>query len=516
MINTIKKLLFEVKILQKEIIFFILEGIFLVIFIYLTFNNAISLGEMGNYFHNVNVALFTILIPLAIAVLSDYFRDKRNGTTINYSELDLIVIINSVFDVKLILVTVLLSYLPSFFWADSNFFIKNLLLIIWLVGVGILVKIILDFIIWIKNPYYHRFKFLEKIREDSEYILAWDSVWKAKENNKHNELKFFEIFSKNVNLLIDIDNPNLFFNGLLRTFTNQIKNREKDILLYWGKESPFEKILEWYYKAETLRDEKKQGFPFDYDIYPVLEYVEVQSLDRSYARYLKLIKKHLDRHSDDVQYVENFFSSFISILLLNLDKISSNLTFWRSYPEEWKIKSDNLKSGKIIPFVTLNEIIIWSENRISENVSTDDVTYDSELNKVFYYLFSETESISWANIWMFLFFPYTENKMRDIIETKRFFGGIGRMSVGWGEDAVEKRAEIQYENGLKENKKLLSFIYKIFPDVFPTLGYIKDYQGILFALEFEYKNDRRKLIRIKTFQTVLKDIEDFIKKLEKK
>lgn len=507
-------MLFEAKILQKEIIFFISEGIFLAIFTYLIFNNADSLSEIGNYFHNVNVALFTILIPLAIAVLSDYFKNKRNNEKISYAELDLIVIINSVFDVKLILITVLLSYLPSFFWSGSSFGVRNLLLIIWLVGVGILVRIILDFILWIKDPYYHRFKFLKKIRESDEYISAWASVWKAKENNKNNELKFFEIFSQNIDYLIKNNRTDTFFNGLLGVFSNQIKNREKDILLYWGKSSPLEKILEWYYEAINLDKKNTAGIPFDYEVYSILEYVEIQSLDKSYGRYLKLVESHINKHLDDVEYVENFFSSFLSILLSNLDKISSELMFWKSYPEEWKIKSDNLESGKIVPLITLREVIIWSENRISDNVSAG-ATYDSGLNKVFYNLFSETESISWANIWTFLFFPYTENKMQDIVETKRFFGGIGRISVGWGEGIVETKAEMQYKNGLEENKKLLKFVYRMISDVFPSIGYIKDYQGILFALESEYKDDRYKLVRIKEFQAVLKVIEDFVKELEK-
>ncbi|HBU11048.1 MAG: hypothetical protein US57_C0001G0034 [Candidatus Moranbacteria bacterium GW2011_GWC2_37_73] len=522
MIGKIRALLFEAKILQKEVIFFISEGIFLAIFTYLIFNNANSLSDMGNYFHNVNVALFTILIPLAIAVLSDYFRDKRNGTAVNYSELDLIVIINSVFDVKLILITVLLSYLPSFFWAGSGFFVKNLLLIIWLVGLGILVKIILDFIIWIKNPYYHRFRFLDKIRESNEYILAWDSVWKAKENSKHNELKFFEIFSKNVNILIKIDKPNIFFNEFLRTFTNQIQNREKDILLYWGKESPFEKILEWYYKAETLHDERRQGFPFDYDIYPILEYVEVQSFDRSYSRYLQLVKKHLDKHSDDIEYVENFFSSFLSILLLNLNRISSELTFWKSYPEEWKINSNNLESEKIVPIVALREIILWSERRIADGFldsqlgTANGLSYDSELNKVFYYLFSDTEPISWANIFSFLFYPDSDGRIEGLINTKRFFGGMGRFAMSWGGNSVESKAEAQYKNGLSENKKMLKFMHRMIPVVFPSKEDIKQDRGILLGYESEYMDDKNKLSRIKEYIFVLEVLEEFIDEANKK
>ena len=508
MLKKIKEILLKPTILQKEAIFFISEGIFLLLFAYFLFNDADSLSDIGNYFHNVNVALFTILIPLAIAVLADYFKDKRNGTKINYSELDLIVIINSVFNVKLILVTVFLSYLPSFFWAGSNFFAKNILLIFWLIGVGILVKIILDFIIWIKNPYYHRFRFLERIKDNDEYISAWVSVWGANEANKGNELKFFEIFSKNINYLINKNKTDIFFNNLIRTYTAQIENRDKDTLLYRG---PFENILEWYYAAETL---DKQDFPFDYEIYPVIEYVEIQSLDGRYGRYLQLLKKHLDSHLDNAEYVENFFVSFLSILLSNMDKISSELMFWKSYPDEWKIKSENLKSGSIIPFITLREFVIWAGDRISDDVSAG-TTYDSSLNKLLYNLFPNTESISWANLILFLFFPYTENKIEDIIKTKRFFGGMGRISVGWGVGTAEAKAEVQYKNGLEENKKLLKFVHRMIPVVFPTMGYIKDYQGILYALEAENKDDRAKLAKIKELQFVLGVIENFVKKLEK-
>lgn len=521
MISKIRALLFEAKILQKETIFFISEGIFLALFTYLIFSNANSLSEMGNYFHNINIALFTILIPLAIAVLSDYFRDKRNGNSkVNYSELDLIVIINSVFDVRLILITVLLSYFPSFFWTGSNFFVKDLLLIIWLIGVGILVKIILDFIIWIKDPFHHRFKFLRKIKENDEYISAWSSVWKAKENNRNNEVEFFEIFSKNINYLIRKNKTDQFFISLMSTFSNQLQNREKDILIYWNyDESPFSKILEWYYKSENPSD--RDILPFDYLLRPVLEQMEVYSFNGNYARYLELVKIHIEKHLDNAEYIENFFSIFLSILFENIDKISSEMMFWRAYPEEWKVKSLNLENKKLIPFITLKEIILWSERRVSDEfldnkLGTSNSTYDSKLNKVFYNLFPDTEPISWANIFTFLFFPYSHNKMEEIIKSRRAFGMFGRVTIAWGENSsASEKMEMQHILGVEENTKLLRFIYRIIPTVFPNYGTIKDYQGILFALESEYKDDRHKLIRVKEFQDVLRVIEDFIKELEK-
>ncbi len=401
MLNKMLRKAFQKKLSQKEVIFFILEVIFLFIFLYLSINTANQVMELGNYFHNVNIALFTILIPLAIAVLSDYFRTKRNNENINYSELDLIVIINRVFDVRLILITLLLSYLPSFFWFGSGFVMRNVLLVIWLVGIGILIKIILDFIIWIKDPYYHRYGFLKKIREDREYVSAWTSVWKVKENDRNSELEFFEIFSKNINILIDKREGTPLLNSLLGNFSRNIENRDKDFLIYSGKKSPLEEILEWYYKAERYGESEK-WFPFDYEIYPVLEYIEIQSLDKSYGRYLRLVKIHLDKHSDDIEYIENFFISFLSILFSNSDKISSEWMFWKAYPKEWKIKAKNLESKRRIPFVSLREVIFWSEQKISDNISGN-VGYDPKLSKIFYGLFSDTEPISWSGMITFLF-----------------------------------------------------------------------------------------------------------------
>ena len=74
-----------------------------------------KINNFPNIIQGVGLALLTILIPLAIAVLADIYQ-KRKKEDKEYAYLDLHVILDNVFNVKLLILSVFLIFLPMFFW----------------------------------------------------------------------------------------------------------------------------------------------------------------------------------------------------------------------------------------------------------------------------------------------------------------------------------------------------------------------------------------------------------------
>lgn len=506
MIKTIISNLFRKELSQKESVLFIVEVLFILLFSYVVFTYEI-VEKWKDYFQNVNIALLTILIPLAIAVLSDYLRDKRGkNDKVDYLELDLQIILNNVFNIKRLLLVVIILFLPSFLWVDI-LMVKVSLMSIWLLGVFLFVSIILDFFFWIKSPYIFRHSYLKKIRKNNEYIRAWISVWKKNDMGRSEEEQFFDIFSSNINFLIKKDEPNLFFNSLLTSFTQNIKNRSKDMLLYGGKSTrPFEKILRWHRTDSEMGQTKR--FPVAPELEEVVSYLEIESFAGSYCHYISQFKKHTDKYLDDKYYIGSLFSEFFSVLLSNLDKIKGNLSFWRCYPEEWKIKSANIESGNIIPIISLVKVLEFAENRIADGLFKVD-NYDRQLEYIFNNLFSETEHIEWSNLIIFLLYPDSD-KLEKVITSNKPFGRFGKMMSGWFEDEDKFNQDIQGEinNGVAENMKLIKIVYKINRYRFPEKEQLINYQEEIKFLKDKYAEKEHIMGKIAEMERVLKILDD--------
>lgn len=507
LMKTIIITIFKNKLSQREVVFFVVEALFIALFSCIVFSYEI-VEKWKDYFQNVNIALLTILIPLAIAVLSDYLRDKRskNGK-VDYLELDLQIILNNVFNIKKLLFVAILLFLPSFFWT-SILMVKVFWTIIWLIGVFLLVMIILDFFFWIKSPYIFRYSYLSKVRKNNEYIKAWFSVWAKNDMRRNEEEEFFDIFSSKISSLIKEDEPNLFFNSLFSSFTQNIKNRSKDMLLYGGKSvRPFEKILRWH-RTDCKMGQTKR-FPIAPEIEEVISYLETESFSSSYCHFFSQFKNHIDKYLDDKYYVDSLFSRFFSVLLSNLDKINGNLSPWRCYPEEWKIKSANIGKENIIPIISLVKVLEFAENRIPAGRFKGD-NYDRQLEYIFSNLFSETEHIEWSNLIIFLLYPESENKLEEIITSNRPFGRFGKMMGGWFEtdDKFNEEVQEKIDKGLAENKKLIKIVYKINKYRFPEKEQLINYREEIKILKDKYVGNRNVMGRITETERVLEILTD--------
>jgi len=98
----------------------------------------------ANYFNEVNIGIITILLPLTIAVLSEYISTKKSlGDGAGFQKLDLNLILKDIFDIKLILSSLIFIFSPSFLWL-TIIPLQFFLLFLWLSGLYLLVMIILS------------------------------------------------------------------------------------------------------------------------------------------------------------------------------------------------------------------------------------------------------------------------------------------------------------------------------------------------------------------------------------
>jgi len=152
----------------------------------------------------IGIALLTILIPLAIAILGDIL-DKKRYRKADFAELDLHVILDGVFQFKELLILVGLIFFPLLFWQypDARMFIFSY----WVIGVLGLIKILLNIYKWIKgNVFDFRFSYLRRLKNTKDLEVVWASIWTVPcsegRMDEKSEAQFFEIFSDTIDKLL--------------------------------------------------------------------------------------------------------------------------------------------------------------------------------------------------------------------------------------------------------------------------------------------------------------------------
>ncbi len=162
-----------------------------------------KLDNLPNIVQGIGIALLTILIPLAIAILSDIYQ-KRKDQKIEFANLDLHVILDHVFKIKLLLLYVILIFSPMFLWEISSGPYRFIEIVLSIIGICFTSKIILDVYYWTKGSVLKfRFSYLEKLKKYKDFEVVWHSVWQTVNINTQNEREFFEIFSSIIDRLLE-------------------------------------------------------------------------------------------------------------------------------------------------------------------------------------------------------------------------------------------------------------------------------------------------------------------------
>jgi hypothetical protein len=514
-----KKYLFS-KVNISEIAVFSLEVVFLILFVALFLSpTGTSFDKWPSLMNNVNGAILTILIPLAIAILIDYFRDKRNkNKNIDLLELDLAVIIQIIFPVIKILLILGLVFLPSFLWNIGSNLSDSFLLAIWLIGIFLLIKVIINFVLWIRGSQNEfRFLFLRKFGGNGNNIASlWESVWNTEKIVSTDEYKFFEILCNNINKEIRKRN---FENSitLLETFKNYMEKRSEYFWLYTGPIKPFQRILSWNFRFSEKYKNDEEADLYATQMYVIIgniiETTQPLMLRRFYYGYFIEIKKFLDSkmRQGEYKYVEDFLRNFYSILFRNLYKINNADQIWEQFPNEWKIISRCLENSEdrknwIPQIIALQEFLRLAQSKIDQGENEIDIRLDDiALN-----LFPNTEPMAWADFVIFMVSSWSGTSRMEylVLHSKRKFGIVGRVVGGFSSDqsTLEKDLELQYKAGLEENEKIIAYLAKYQRGIFMPKEEFINYTNQLTELEKRFKNDSSVLAKVKSYQKIMETI----------
>lgn len=489
-----------------------------------------NLDNLPNLIQGTGLALLAILIPLAIAILTDVYQ-KRNEESIDFIELDLHVILDNVFKIKPLILYISLIFIPMFFWEISLGVLRFIEIIFSLIGITLIAKIIYKFYFWIKGDVFKlRFSYLEKINIHSDLEVVWRSVWKTIKINEQNERKYFELYSSVIDnqLIKSKSKNNLTLSKLLNDFNNNINNRSIFSLVVYKEIFP--KILEWHFKVwkEEQIQLKSNRISGEWGYYNeifnnlglIIEKIEIRVLkERQSSYFFRKIKRHLDNHKDDHveinsikrYYIEELLTIFCKSFFENIASSPVGFQIWEHYfPKEWKITKNNFENKDLSPIVNIfwNKFLSWAINRIYGK----EEEFDKKLDNVSRNLFPEVEPFLWAQILTFFYSSYDESRIKSFVERSLNFGRIGRVSIysfsGDNKDEMWEQLRLEGEDQRKKTYELACFLFNKTFSKENIEEYIKELKG----LEAEYSkdsNEERKRLRLyNIFSEMLKVLKE--------
>ncbi len=489
--------------------------------------------NLPSLIQGTGLALLTVLIPLALAIITDVY-DKRNDGGIGFAALDLHVVLDNVFKIRNLLIYVSMIFIPMIFLEKSPKIIRYIEFAVSLIGICATFGIIFKVYNWIKGNSFlkYRISYLDKIRETRDIVVGWQSVWQAKITDDREEMSYFKKFSSFIDHQFEKNNRESLqiVDLLLNIFLNFIDKRSLYHLAQ--PDNYFEKTLEWHFKVwqKTVIDfesKVKQVMSTEYSItltlVSIIEKIEVRVIKESQSSYFMFfigyIKKYFDNMNDhrckekklNESYIEELLSKFCPLFFGNIASSSAEKHVWRSFPSEWKITKDNLENKDILPTARIfwDKFQLWAAGRILSQ--KDEI--DKELENVSLNLFPEVDPSLWANILLFSFLPFGENISKSVIEQPLNFGLMGRSQIHsiWEGDDKEEIYK-QRDNELKDQRtktiELACLVFSYHFSIEKLEKYIKELEN----LESEYKNESQKECRRVTILGLFKEMLDYVKK----
>lgn len=144
-------------------------------------------------FQNFWMALLTILIPLGIAVLSEYFRKQSSNEDLVV--LDLHVILDWILNFKILLAATALVFIPGLFWGAYDVATKYWVIFGWVVGTIFFMKILFNFYQWTKgNKDPSRLEYYKGLSKAEDFLTVSKSIWSAHSLPPRQEAEYLKVF----------------------------------------------------------------------------------------------------------------------------------------------------------------------------------------------------------------------------------------------------------------------------------------------------------------------------------
>jgi len=466
--------------------------------------------SLPNYIQGIGLALLGVLVPLAIAILTEVYQ-KTRGPEEDFSRLDVLVILDKVFKIKNIIIYALLIFIPLIFWEFLPGLGRMLITAVSAIGIAFMVKTIGHVYSWTKgNVFTYRFSLLKNLKNHHDLEIAWDSVWKTEKINPRYELNFFEIFSHTIESKIEEERPDTIFN-LIYSFSDSLAHRSLYLL---ANKDALEKLLKWHHIAWKKAYSKKRERMGDANYFwMMIENVLEDTLIRVKQRILKqdinlfyvfieCLKNHIHRitQSFDISesqgYITRLLHHHYKTFLERVD-VPEDADIWRFFPNEWKITKRNIQDkNNIIAKITFAYFRHWTVKRLLQPREDFDILLEGASKN----LFPEVDPLLWAPILIFALSPPTgDSKVKSSIERKWTFGHFGRLHIYSSDsESVAK----------KEKLNTYELATLLFPNLFTKENltiFIEEAKALKYPAES--LEEWRKNLLIEIFQGILDYLE---------
>jgi hypothetical protein len=449
---------------------------------------------IASLMQNIALALITVIIPFAIAILLEILQKRKDSST-DFAQLDLLVILEKIFSFKKIIIYLLFLFLPSLLWDSVVIEVKYMLFLLWLYGIVLVLTILNDLYQWVKgNNIRFRLSYLMSVDKPQDKIFAWKIVW-GNTIDSGDEIAYFSLFSKNISTLIDATEKYSNLLNLLDIFLSKLNLRSAQFV-----EEPdrlFEVILKWNYRLWSRYNIERESHvrPYWPDAHrimltttEIIKTIEDRALNNSRSfltyQFFDKLKEHLDACTE-LSYKKELYEPLCKHFFNIIKDAPTRYDVWHSYfPSEWKITIKNLKDSPMAR-LTFQVYEGWAVERIFSGTDK----YDWNLEEVSRELFPDVDPIVWAPIIIFIYTPsFPDNSMRAAVEQRKSFGHMGRVHTWWGE---EKDIE---EISKKELQNTIDLAFWLYSGLFTKESlerYLFDLNNLDYAVDSStYKNKR--------------------------
>jgi hypothetical protein len=465
----------------------LLKGIYGIDFVLLTISKMFEgpNSSLPSVIQNLGLALLSILIPLAIAILTDLYQ-KKGSEKASLTQLDLQVILDRVFRIKRLLVYGILTFLPFIFWENSNVLFRMIEIALSFIGNGLIAKTIIDVYNWTRgNVFTFRFSYLKKLKNPDDMEAAWRSVWLSKDVDVKNEKDFFNIFTSKIDeILAKSEKRHRYLITILNDFSNSLDNRSTFFVI---NKEVFQ-VLEWnlivwklmWQNWQKKSDDRTDWFETSRILDSIIRKIASLTLKEQYffsTIFLKNFQKHLEAHKRESIpieektrfYVEDMLRIFYQILFEFEDvaNYSEKDYMWSQFPNKWKITKENLiDKENLFSRISRHEFLQWTMQRLTVKRDTDLQLNDLSIN-----LFPEVEPATWARILIFVLSPYNpENRVNSIIAVRRSFGyDMKAAFVSFSEGDLKKQLESEMLQKEADRARALQNTYEFAAFLFPNI-----------------------------------------------
>lgn len=366
------------------------------------------------------IALLTILIPFALAMLGNVLSVKSDEPNKDFHKLDLHVMIDSVFRLKTLLFAVLAAFASLLLMDDVSSIASFLNFNVWMFATGYIGWILMGCYQWVKGQVWDfRFKYLKNRIVSDESVEIWESIWNAKNITYENEVKLMTLYVRVVDEAVH-DNPSQA-QSLIGLLSTNIDARVEYHLIRM-----FSNVLKWHLISYRKGNENTTA-AWEYDqaqsaLQELIAKMHVRlSKSHQISKLYKEFKTHIDKNKEiHREYCGILIRLIFEQLIDSIEQIESSSNLWRGFPSDWKITHENLKISNEAH--QLYEIFIpWAWDRFSHLGEYDKVLADVAKN-----LFPDIEPMTWSA----LLIAFFVDDIRNAVKTPLGFGGMGRVYSG--------------------------------------------------------------------------------------